>query len=61
MDATAAVIAHKELAAVDPGFCLATSPTQCFVNNLAQNGSEEQKQKYLPGACSGEPHGGMYE
>ena len=30
-----------------------------FVNNLAQNGSEEQKQKYLPGACSGELIGGM--
>jgi isovaleryl-CoA dehydrogenase len=30
-----------------------------FVNNLSQNGSHEQKLKYLPGACSGEKIGGM--
>lgn len=30
-----------------------------FVNNLAQNGSHEQKLKYLPGACSGEKICGM--
>ena len=30
-----------------------------FVNNLARNGSVEQKAKYLPGACSGEKIGGM--
>ena len=60
MDATAAVIAHEELAAVDPGFCLAyLAHSMLFVNNLAQNGSEEQKQKYLPGSCSGELIGGM--
>ena len=60
MDATAAVIAHEELSAVDPGFCLAyLAHSMLFVNNLAQNGSEEQKQKYLPRACSGEIIGGM--
>ena len=60
MDATAAVIAHEELAAADPGFCLAyLAHSMLFVNNLAQNGSEEQKQKYLPGSCSGELIGGM--
>merc|ERR1712054_346741 len=30
-----------------------------FVNNLALNGSEEQKQRFLPQACSGEMIGGM--
>ena len=29
MDATAAVIAHEELSAVDPGFCLAYRLTRC--------------------------------
>lgn len=60
MDATAAVIAHEELSAVDPGFCLAyLAHSMLFVNNLAQNGSDEQKQKYLPRSCSGEIIGGM--
>lgn len=30
-----------------------------FVNNLSQNGSHEQKLKYLPDACSGRTIGGM--
>ena len=30
-----------------------------FVNNLAQNGSEEQKHKYLPDVCNGALIGGM--
>ncbi len=60
MDATAAVIAHEELSAVDPGFCLAyLAHSMLFVNNLAQNGSEEQKKKYLPRSCTGEIIGGM--
>ena len=60
MDAVAAVIVHEELSAVDPGFCLAyLAHSMLFVNNLAVNGDEAQKQKYLPGACSGELVGGM--
>ena len=60
MDATAAVIAHEELSAVDPGFCLAyLAHSMLFVNNLAVNGDEEQCQRFLPGACSGELVGGM--
>lgn len=60
MDAVAAVIVHEELSAVDPGFCLAyLAHSMLFVNNLAVNGNEAQKQKYLPGACSGELVGGM--
>lgn len=39
MDATAAVIAHEELAASDPAFCLSyLAHSLLFVNNLAQNG-----------------------
>lgn len=54
LDATAAVIAHEELAASDPAFCLSfLAHSMLFVNNLNQNGSHEQKMKYLPGACDG--------
>ncbi|MCB9543157.1 MAG: acyl-CoA dehydrogenase family protein [Myxococcales bacterium] len=60
MDATAAVIAHEELAAADPGFCLAyLAHAMLFANNLAQNGSDAQRARWLPGACSGELIGGM--
>lgn len=60
MDAVAAVIAHEELSAQDPGFCLAyLAHAMLFVNNLVQNGDERQKQAYLPGACDGSLIGGM--
>ncbi len=60
MDATAAVIVHEELSASDPGFCLAyLAHSMLFVNNLAVNGSLEQKKKYLPKMCSGEWVGAM--
>jgi isovaleryl-CoA dehydrogenase len=60
MDATAVVIAHEELSAVDPAFCLSyLAHSLLFVNNLAFNGSEEQKGRYLPKAASGELLGGM--
>lgn len=60
MDAVAAVIAHEELSASDPAFCLSyLAHSMLFVNNLAQNGSHEQKLKHLPDACSGAKIGGM--
>lgn len=60
MDATAVVIAHEELAASDPAFTLSyLAHSLLFVNNLNFNASEEQKARYLPGACSGELLGGM--
>lgn len=60
LDATAVVIAHEELSASDPGFCLAyLAHTLLAVNNLAVNGSEEQKQKYLPGLSNGSLVGAM--
>ena len=54
MDATAAVIVHEELSAVDPAFCLSyLAHSMIFVNNLHVNGSEEQKHEYLRlGACA---------
>ena len=59
-DAVAAVIAHEEISASDPGFALAyLAHSMLFVNNLAVNGSEEQKKKYLPKVCSGELIGCM--
>lgn len=60
LDATAAVIVHEELSSSDPGFALAyLAHSMLLVNNLAQNGSEEQKKKYLPKVCSGEWIGAM--
>lgn len=60
MDATAVVIAHEELSASDPGFCLAyLAHTLLAVNNLAVNGSEAQKKKYLMGLSTGELIGAM--
>eukprot|EP00434_Breviolum_minutum_P003637 symbB.v1.2.003202.t2/scaffold166.1/size289592/4 len=60
MDATAAVIVHEELASADPAFCLAyLAHSMLFVNNLAQNGNEAQKQRWLPGAVDGSKLCGM--
>lgn len=60
MDAVAAVIAHEEISAADPAFCLSfLAHSMLFVNNINQNANEAQKQKYLPQACSGEKIGGM--
>jgi len=59
-DATAAVIAHEEISASDPGLALAyLAHAMLFVNNLAINGSEEQKKAHLPAVCSGEKIGCM--
>ena len=60
MDAVAAVIAHEELAASDPGFTLAyLAHSMLFANNLDRNGSDEQCARFLPGACDGTLVGGM--
>merc|ERR1719230_302796 len=60
MDATAAVLLHEELSASDPAFCLAyLAHSMLFVNNLAQNGNEAQKSKWLPLVCDGSKIGGM--
>ncbi len=60
MDAMAAVITHEEISSSDPGFCLAyLAHAMLSVNNLAVNGSEAQKKKYLPGLCSGQLVGAM--
>ena len=60
LDPVAACIVHEELSAVDPGFTLAyLAHSMLFVNNLAQNGSDAQRKKYLPAACSGEALCGM--
>ncbi len=60
LDATAVCIVHEELSASDPGFCLAyLAHALLCVNNLAVNGSESQKQKYLPKLSSGEFVGSM--
>lgn len=60
LDAVAATIVHEEMSASDPGFCLAyLAHSMLCLNNLAVNGSEEQKLKYLPKLCSGEWVGAM--
>ena len=60
LDAVAAVIAHEEISASDPGFALAyLAHAMLCVNNLAVNGDEGQKKRLLPGLCSGELVGAM--
>ena len=60
LDAVAATIAHEELSYSDVGFALAyLAHSMLFVNNLAYNGSEEQKRRILPKVCSGEWIGAM--
>ncbi len=60
LDATACAIVHEELSASDPGFALAyLAHSMLFVNNLAYNGTEEQKTRILPKVCSGEWIGAM--
>ncbi len=60
MDATATVLVHEEIAASDPGFCLAyLAHAMLCVNNLNVNGSEAQKKRLLPDLCSGKSIGCM--
>jgi isovaleryl-CoA dehydrogenase len=60
LDPVAAVIVHEELSAADPGFALAyLAHSMLFANNLQVNGSDEQRRKYLPDACSGAKVCGM--
>ena len=60
LDAVAATIAHEEISYSDAGFALAyLAHSMLFVNNLAYNGSEEQKTRILPKVCSGEWIGAM--
>jgi isovaleryl-CoA dehydrogenase len=60
LDATAVCVAHEELAAVDPAFCLSfLAHSLLFVNNLSVNGSSAQRAAFLPKACSGEALCGM--
>ena len=60
LDAVAATIAHEELSYSDAGVALAyLAHSMLFVNNLAYNGSEEQKTRILPKVCSGEWIGAM--
>ena len=60
LDPVAAVIAHEELSAADPGFALAyLAHSMLFANNLQVNGTDGQRSKYLPDACSGKKVCGM--
>ena len=60
LDSVAAVIAHEELSAADPGFTLAyLAHSMLFANNLQINGSDQQRSKYLPDACTGAKVCGM--
>lgn len=60
MDPVATVIAHEELSASDPGFCLAyLAHAMLCVHNISMNASEEQKAKFIPKLSSGEWVGSM--
>ena len=60
MDATASLIAAEEFSFADAGFTMSwMAHAILFVNNLFQNGSELQIQRFLPRAMSGELIGAM--
>lgn len=60
LDALAAVIAHEEIAYIDSGFCLSyLAHSMLCANNIAVNGNETQKKKYLPKLSTGEWIGAM--
>jgi isovaleryl-CoA dehydrogenase len=60
MDTVAAVIAHHELAKLDPGFCLAyLAHSMLFVNNFYYCSNEEQRARVLDKVVSGEWVAGM--
>uniref|UniRef100_A0A7S4MYF6 Isovaleryl-CoA dehydrogenase n=3 Tax=Odontella aurita TaxID=265563 RepID=A0A7S4MYF6_9STRA len=59
-DASAVALVHEELSYSDPALCLSyLAHSVLFVNNLARNGSPEQRRRFLPGACDGSKIGGM--
>jgi len=60
MDISASVIVHHELAKSDPGFTLAyLAHAILFVNNFYFASNEAQRERYLPGALSGDMLGCM--
>ena len=60
MGAVAATLVMEEMAAVDASSTLSyLAHSILCVNQIATNGSKEQKQKYLPKLISGEHIGGM--
>ena len=60
MDVTAAVIVIEELAAADPAFTLSyLSHAVLFANNLARNGNDLQRERFLPEVCDGRKIAGM--
>ena len=60
LDASAAVIVCEGLSRSDPGFALSLmAHAILFAHNLSVNVSEEQKQRILPRAVSGEWIGGL--
>jgi len=60
MDCSAVCSVHEELSASDPAFCLSyLAHSLLFVNNLARNGNDAQREKWLPDSCTGAIIGGM--
>ena len=60
MDTVAATIVMEEFGAVCASTALSyLAHSILAVHNLASNGSENQKKKYLPGLCAGDWIGGM--
>ncbi|NBO39004.1 isovaleryl-CoA dehydrogenase [bacterium] len=60
LGAKAMVSVMEELSYAEPGTCLSyLAHSLLFVHNLAQNGSKEQCDRYLPGCVTGELVAGM--
>lgn len=59
-DASAVALVHEELSYSDPAFCLSyLAHSLLFANNLAVNGNDDQRRRYLPPVCEGSHVGGM--
>lgn len=55
MDILTFILAIEQVARVCPGLALSyVAHSDLCIHNLERNGNEEQKNKYLPGLCSGE-------
>ena len=60
MGPTAAVVAHEELAASDPGLTLSyLAHSMLFVNNFFHNSNDEQRSRFLEPVLTGEWVAGM--
>lgn len=60
LDAVAGVQVFEQISTSDPGFALSVlAHSILFATNLAVNGSDDQRRRFLPAAAAGETIGGL--